>query len=205
MTIVSGLTDHIVIDKDTQNVLFREARTANAFTDEPVTDEQVHAIYDLIKWAPTSFNQQPLRVVLVRTPEARERLVNLMLDSNQAKTRSAPLTAILAADTEFHENLPTQFPVFPQAKDVFFSDDAVREASARMNAALQVAYFILGVRAAGLAAGPMSGFDAAAVDKEFFPDGNCRSLVVVNIGRPGPNAWWDRLPRLAPEEVFTTV
>jgi len=204
MTIASVLTDHIVIDQDAQNVLFRDARTASAFTDEPVTDEQVHAIYDLIKWAPTSFNQQPLRVVLVRTPEARERLVSLMVDSNQAKTRSAPLTAILAADTDFHENLPTQFPVFPQAKDVFFADPAVREASARLNAALQIGYLILGIRAAGLAAGPMSGFDAEAVDKEFFPDGRSRSLVVVNIGRPIPDARWDR-PRLAPEQVFSTV
>lgn len=205
MTIASGLTDHIVIDDDAQDLLFRHARTANSFTDEPVSDEQVHAIYDLVKWAPTSYNQQPLRVVLVRTPEARARLVALMQDSNQAKTAHAPLTAILAADTEFHEHLPSQFPVFPQAKDVIFGDPGFREESARMNAALQVAYFILGVRAAGLAAGPMSGFDAAAVDKEFFPGGTARSLVVMNIGTPGPNAWWDRLPRLEPDQVFTTV
>jgi 3-hydroxypropanoate dehydrogenase len=205
MTTVSGLADQIVIDQHAQGVLFREARTANAFTDEPVTDEQVNAIYDLVKWAPTSFNQQPLRVVLVRTPQARERLVSMMLESNQAKTRSAPLTAILAADLDFHRHLPTQFPVFPQAKDVFYADDTVREQSARMNAALQIGYLILGIRAAGLAAGPMSGFDNDAVDKEFFPDGKSRSLVVVNIGKPGPNAWWDRLPRLAPDEDFTPV
>jgi nitroreductase len=205
MTIATGRTDHILIGEDAQDLLFRNARTANSFTDEPVTDEQVNAIYDLVKWAPTSYNQQPLRVVLVRSQQARERLVPLMLDSNQAKTRSAPLTAILAADTEFHEHLPTQFPVFPQAKDLFFSDPGVREESARMNAALQIGYFILGVRAAGLAAGPMSGFDPAAVDREFFPDGSARSMVVMNIGRPGPNAWWDRLPRLEPGQVFATV
>jgi len=201
----SAATDHIVLDRQAQDMLFREARTANAFTDEPVTDEQVQAIYELVKWAPTSFNQQPLRVVLVRSSDARERLVRLMVDSNQATTRSAPLTAILAADTEFHEHLPTQFPVFPQAKDVFYADEAVREESARMNAALQVGYFILGIRAAGLAAGPMSGFDADAVTKEFFPGGKHRALVVVNIGVPGPNAWWDRLPRLSWDEVFTTA
>jgi 3-hydroxypropanoate dehydrogenase len=205
MTIATGLTEHIAIGEDAQNLLFREARTANSFTDEPVSDEQIRAIYDLVKWAPTSYNQQPLRVVLVRTPEARERLVPLMQDSNQEKTRNAPLTAILAADLQFHEHLPSQFPVFPQAKDVFFSDPAVREESARLNATLQIAYFLLGVRAAGLAAGPMSGFDPAAVDREFFPDGTARSLVVMNIGRPGPNAWWDRLPRLEPAQVFTTV
>lgn len=202
---VTEPTDAFVIDQHAQDVLFRQARTANAFTAEPVGDEQMRALYDLVKWAPTSFNQQPLRVVLVRSDEARERLSNLMMENNREKTRGAPLTAILAADTEFHRFLPTQFPVFPQAKDVFFSDPAVREESARLNAALQVAYFIIGVRALGLAAGPMTGFDAAAVSKEFFPDGDCRALVVVNIGKPGPGAWWDRLARLAYEEVFSEV
>lgn len=205
MTTATGLNDHLAISEDAQNLLFRDARTANSFTNEPVTDAQVDAIYDLVKWAPTSYNQQPLRVVLVRSDSARERLVGYMQDSNQEKTRRAPLTAILAADLNFHEHLPTQFPVFPQAKDVFFSDPAVREESARLNATLQIAYFILGVRAIGLAAGPMTGFDPAGVDREFFPDGTVRSLVVMNIGRPGPNAWWDRLPRLDSAQVFTTI
>ncbi|GDY32753.1 malonic semialdehyde reductase [Gandjariella thermophila] len=198
-------TEHVVLDKHAQDLLFREARTANTFTDEPVSDEQIEAIYDLVKWAPTSFNQQPLRVVLVRSPEARARLVPLMWDNNQEKTKNAPLVAILAADTEFHQHLPTQFPVFPQAKDVFFSDDAVREESARFNAALQVGYFILGIRAIGLAAGPMTGFDFDGVNKEFFAEGTHRALAVVNIGKPGPGAWYDRLPRLAYDQVFRTV
>jgi nitroreductase len=202
---MTAATDHLVIDKQAQDVLFREARTANAFTDEPVGDEQVRAIYDLVKWAPTSFNQQPLRVVLVRSEQARANLVALMAPPNQDKTRAAPLTAILAADTEFHRHMPVQFPVFPEAKDVFFADAAVREESARLNAALQIAYFVIGVRAAGLAAGPMIGFDATAVSREFFPDGRSTALVVMNIGRPGPNAWWDRLPRLEYEQVFGTA
>jgi 3-hydroxypropanoate dehydrogenase len=197
--------DHVVIDRNARDILFHEARTANAFTADEVTDDQVRAIYDLVKWAPTSFNQQPLRVTLVRTPEARERLAGLMFDNNREKTRTAPLTAILAADLNFHEHLPTVFPVFPQAKDVMFGNPAVREESARLNATLQVAYFILGVRAAGLSAGPMTGFDAAAVDREFFPAGDARSLVVVNLGRPAPGAWWDRLPRLDFQQVFTSV
>jgi nitroreductase len=198
-------SDHLVIDKYTQDLLFLDARTANAFTDEPVTEEQVQAIYDLVRWAPTSFNQQPLRVVLVRSPEARERLVALMAPPNREKTRTAPLTAILAADTEFHQHMPTQFPVFPEAKNVFFSDDVVREESARLNAALQVGYLIIGVRAAGLAAGPMVGFDAPAVSQEFFPGGLSRALVVMNIGKAGPDAWWGRLPRLEYGQVFTEV
>jgi nitroreductase len=205
MTTAFDTIDHLAIDQDAQDLLFRQARTANAFTSEPVTDEQLRAVYDLVKWAPTSFNQQPLRVVLVRSPESRERLVPLMFDNNRDKTRNAPLTAILAADVDFHLHLPSLFPGFPQAKDVLFGDPAVREESARLNAALQVAYVIVGIRATGLAAGPMTGFDAAAVDREFFPEGNSRSLVVMNIGRPAPGAWWDRLPRLAYEQVFTAA
>lgn len=201
----TSLGSHIVIGEAAQDVLFRQARTANRFTEDPVTEQQIRALYDLVKWAPTSFNQQPLRIVLVRSPEARERLAQAMWDNNQEKTRQAPLVAILAADLEFHQELPTQFPVFPQAKDVFFSDPGEREASARLNAGLQVAYFILGVRAVGLAAGPMTGFHAPTVDAEFFPDGVHRSLVVVNIGRPAAEgAWYGRLPRLAYDDVVTT-
>jgi 3-hydroxypropanoate dehydrogenase len=197
--------DYITLAEDAQDQLFRRARTANAFTDEPVTEAHVRAIYDLVKWAPTSFNQQPLRVVLVRSAQARARLVEHMWDNNKAKTAAAPLVAVLAADTDFHEELPAQFPVFPDAKDAFFADPEVRRESAVLNAALQVAYFILGVRAAGLAAGPMSGFDPAGVAKEFFPDGVHRPLVVMNIGLPGENAWWERLPRLTFDEVFASV
>ena len=195
----------LVLEATAQDLLFREARTANSFTDEPVTDEQIQAIYDLVKYAPTAFNQQPLRVVLVRSAEARERLVGHLGEGNQAKTAAAPLVAILAADNEFHEELPTQFPVFPQAKDLLFSERATREQSARFNAALQVGYFILGVRAAGLAAGPMTGFNADGINKEFFGDGDHSVLAVVNIGKPGENAWYPRGPRLAFDEVVTTV
>jgi 3-hydroxypropanoate dehydrogenase len=195
----------LVLEATAQDLLFREARTANSFTDEPVTDEQIQAIYDLVKYAPTAFNQQPLRVVLVRSAEARERLVGHLGKGNQAKTTAAPLVAILAADNEFHEELPTQFPVFPEAKDVLFAERAAREQSARFNAALQVGYFILGVRAAGLAAGPMTGFNADGINKEFFGDGDHSVLAVVNIGKPGENAWYPRGPRLAFDEVVTTV
>lgn len=187
-----------------QDLLFREARTANTFTDEPVSDEQMQAVYELIKFAPTSMNQQPLRVVLVRSGDARSRLVQHMLGANQAKTQSAPLVAILAADLNFHEELPTQFPHLPEAKD-YFEDVSARTASARTNALIQVGYFILGIRAAGLAVGPMTGFDAGEVDKEFFPDGVHQSLVVVNIGKPGPDAWHPRLPRLAYRDVVSSV
>ncbi|WUH91233.1 malonic semialdehyde reductase [Streptomyces sp. NBC_00433] len=195
----------LALDPAAQDLLFREARTANTFTAEPVTDEQVQAIYDLVKYGPTAFNQQPLRVVLVRSAEGRERLVRHMGEGNRPKTSTAPLVAILAADNEFHEELPVQFPVFPQAKDVIFAERPTREKSAALNAALQAGYFIIGVRAAGLAAGPMTGFDADGINKEFFPDGEHSVLAVVNIGKPGEDAWFPRNPRLSYDEVVTTV
>jgi len=195
----------LALAPDAQDLLFRQARTANTFTDEPVSDEQVRAIYDLAKWAPTSMNNQPLRVVLVRSPSARDRLVQTLGDGNKAKTAAAPLVAILAADHAFHENFPKTFPHFPGARDMFAADDALRAQTADLNGTLQVAYFILAVRAAGLAAGPMTGYDAEALNGEFFADGQHKVLAVVNIGKPGPAAWMDRLPRLSFDEVVSTV
>ncbi|MFF2365589.1 malonic semialdehyde reductase [Streptomyces sp. NPDC058122] len=194
----------LVLDPTAQDLLFREARTANTFTDEPVTDEQVQAIYDLVKYGPTAFNQSPLRITLVRSPEARERLVQHLAEGNQAKTAAAPLVAILSADNEFHEELPALLPHFPAAKDLFFSERPVRESAAAMNAALQAAYFIIGVRAAGLAAGPMTGADLAGVQKEFLDDDHT-PLMIVNIGKPGEDAWFPRSPRLDADQVITTV
>ncbi|MFB7461382.1 MULTISPECIES: malonic semialdehyde reductase [unclassified Streptomyces] len=194
----------LALDPAAQDLLFREARTANTFTDEPVSEEQVQAIYDLVKYGPTSMNQSPLRITLVRSAEARERLVQHMAEGNQAKTATAPLVAILSADNEFHEELPHLFPHFPQAKDAFFGDRGVREGQASLNAALQAAYFIIGVRAAGLAAGPMTGLDFEGVRKEFLDDDHT-PLMVVNIGKPGEDAWYPRSPRLEFDQVVTTV
>jgi 3-hydroxypropanoate dehydrogenase len=194
----------LALSTEAQDLLFREARTANTFTDEPVTDEQVRAIYDLVKYGPTSANMQPLRVVLVRSPQARERLVRHMSDGNKPKTSAAPLVAILAADEDYHENFPRVFPHRPGMKEAHAANPA-RGQIAEFNAALQAGYFILGVRAAGLAAGPMTGFDADGVAKEFFPEGNKRVLAVVNIGKPGADAWKDRLPRLDYDEVVAEV
>jgi 3-hydroxypropanoate dehydrogenase len=193
------------LEKDAQDLLFRAARTANAFTDEPVGDDVVEAIYDLVKWAPTSMNIQPLRVLLVRSPEARQRLLGHMFEGNRAKTASAPLVAVLTADRNFHDQLPKVFPHFPGARDLFTGDEAARRETARFNGALQVAYFILGVRAAGLAAGPMTGLDAAGVERKFFPAGDREVLAVVNIGRPADNAFHPRNPRLDYAEVVTAA
>lgn len=194
----------LALDPAAQDLLFREARTANTFTSEPVSEEQVRAIYDLVKYGPTSMNQSPLRITLVRSAEARERLVQHMAEGNRAKTATAPLVAILSADNEFHEELPYLFPHFPQAKDVVFGDRVVRESQAALNAALQAAYFIIGIRAAGLAAGPMTGLDFEGVRKEFLDDDHT-PLMVVNIGKPGEDAWYPRSPRLEFDQVVTTV
>ncbi|WP_031465438.1 malonic semialdehyde reductase [Sciscionella sediminilitoris] len=198
-------TELLSIPAEVQDLLFREARTANTFTEEPVSEEQLRAIYDLVKWGPTSMNQQPLRVVLVRSEEARQRLLPHLMEGNRAKTERAPLTALLAADTEFHERLPEVFPHNPDAKNLFAGNEDLRHTNAKLNASLQVAYFIIGVRAAGLAAGPMTGFDGAGIAEEFFPGGTQHPLVAINIGKPGEDAWFGRLPRLSYEDVVTTV
>ncbi|HEX4222766.1 MAG TPA: malonic semialdehyde reductase [Pseudonocardiaceae bacterium] len=198
------MTEHVTLDKTAQDLLFRDARTANTFAAEPVGDDQVAAIYDLIKYAPTAFNSQPLRILLVRSPEARRRLVQHLWHGNRAKTLSAPLVAVLAYDPEFHEHLPTQLPRVPGLRDMFKGKDR-RFVEGSISASLQIGYFILGVRAVGLAAGPMTGLAAEAIDEEFFADTGYRTLVVVNIGRPGENAWFPRGPRLAREQVVATV
>ena len=204
MTTVDLDRPALALSDDAADLLFRQARTANTFTDEPVTDEQLQAVYDLVKNGPTALNAQPLRVLLVRSPEARARLVEHMGGSNKDKTATAPLVAVLGYDVDFHEQLPTVFPHFPGAKDMY-AEEAGRHVAGRDNAYLQAGYLIVGIRAAGLAAGPMGGFDAAGVDAEFFPDGRTRTFLVVNIGTPGPDAWFDRNPRLPYDQVVTTV
>jgi 3-hydroxypropanoate dehydrogenase len=137
----TDFADTLALSRDAQDLLFRSARTANTFTDEPVSDEQVKAIYDLAKWAPTSMNNQPLRILLVRSPQARDRLVRTLTDGNKAKTAAAPLVAVLAADHAFHENFYKTFPHFPGARDMFAANDAMRAHTTELNATLQFAYF----------------------------------------------------------------
>jgi 3-hydroxypropanoate dehydrogenase len=198
-------TDLLELDATARELLFGAARTANTFTEAAVTDEQIRAIHDLVRDGPTAFNSQPLRILLLRSAAARQRLQPHLAEPNRAKTAGAPLAAILAADTAFHEHLPRTFPHRPGLADRLDTDAAGRQAQARFNAAIQIGYLIVGIRAAGLSAGPMAGFDPVGVDAEFFPDGRLRSLLVVNIGHPGPDAWTDRLPRLEHDDVVRTV
>jgi 3-hydroxypropanoate dehydrogenase len=183
-------------------LLFTAARTANTFAPTPVSDEELAAIWELAKWPPTAANIQPLRVVFVRTPEGKARLVPHMNEGNRAKTASAPAVAVLAIDSQFHEHIPTLLPFRPELKDVFDANEEMRTGTGAYNAALQAGYFLLAVRAHGLAAGPMAGFDAAGLDADFFPDGRLHATLVVNIGHPGADPWFDRLPRLDAENVI---
>lgn len=193
------------LDDTGRSLLFTDARTANTFADTPVTDEELVGIWDLAKWAPTSANLQPLRVLYVNSAEGRERLVAHMSEGNREKTLSAPAVAVLAVDSRFHEHAPTVMPFMPQLRDIFEANEDARTGSARLNSALQAGYFVLAVRAQGLAAGPMTGFDADAIDADFFPDGRLNTLMVVNIGHPGEGAFRDRLPRLDVAEVIDFV
>ncbi|WP_328295325.1 malonic semialdehyde reductase [Kineococcus sp. NBC_00420] len=185
--------------------LFGDAHTANTFADTPVTDEQLAQVWELARWAPTGANLQPMRVLFVRTPEAKARLVPLLNDTNRDRAASAPVTAVLAVDDRFHDAIPTVAPFMAGMQPVLEENAAMRESMGSYSAAMQAGYFILAVRALGLAAGPMGGFDKAAVDAEFFAGTDWRSHLVVNIGYPGPDAFRPRLPRLDVEDVVRFV
>lgn len=194
------MTTPYVIDAAAQDVLFRSARTANTFTDDPVTDEQITALYDLVQWGPTTMNTQPMRLVLARSAEARAMVLDHLLPGNRAKSEQAPLIAVVAADTNYHDKLDRTFPHLPGARDLH-ADETRRIATARHQTWLQAGYLIVGIRAIGLAAGPMLGYDAAGLDAAMFAGTGLVSVMVVNIGRPGPDAWRERLPRLPFDEV----
>lgn len=192
------------IDAQAADQLFREARTAYRFTDEPVSAEQLAEIYDLVRHAPTAMNTQPLRVVFVRSEEAKVRLLPLLAEGNRAKSESAPVVAILAADTDFHEHLPRLLPMAPGARDRF-AEEAGRVQAATFNATLQAGYFILAVRAVGLDAGPMGGFDHAGIDAEFFAGTSVRSLLVVNIGHVAEGGNHPRKPHMEFDQAVTVL
>jgi len=189
------------LDAAGRALLFTGARTANTFAATPVDDSELAQIWELARWAPTAANTQPLRVLYVSTGPGRDRLVEHMQDGNKAKTASAPAVAVLAVDTRFHEHIPALLPYKPELREVFQANEAMRDATGTFNATLQAGYFILSVRALGLAAGPMAGFDGPGLDADFFPDGRWRSILVVNIGHPGTDPWLGRLPRLDPDDA----
>ncbi|MDV7353719.1 malonic semialdehyde reductase [Rhodococcus oxybenzonivorans] len=198
---VNGNSTIECLDDAARDLLFAGARTVNNFAPTPVSDDELAQIWEMTRWAPTAANSQPMRVQFIRTDAARRRLLNHLDEGNRGKTASAPVTAILAIDSEFHEHLPRLLPIRPQIRDVFADNNVLRERTGNFNAALQAGYFVLAIRAAGLAAGPMAGFDPTGIDAEFFSETSWRSILVVNIGHPGENPWFERLPRLDPAET----
>jgi len=195
----------LALDDKAQDLLFREAHTAVNFSDEPVSDEQIAEIWELIRWAPTGGNASPGRLLIVRSPQARERLVAHMGESNRAKTLAAPLTVVVAADTRFHELWPKISPSRAEGAARLEDDPDARERLAMLSGTLVTAYFLIGVRAAGLAAGPMGGFNRAGVDGEFFPDGRWRSILVVNVGVAADESPPERQGRLEFADVARVV
>jgi 3-hydroxypropanoate dehydrogenase len=175
--------------------LFREARTYNGWLDKPVSDAQIEAIYDLLKMAPTSANMQPARIVWVKSDAGKTKLAALASEANAPKIVAAPVTAIIGYDIDFHDELPWLFP-HTDARSWFTGDERAREQGAFRNSSLQGAYLILAARALGLDCGPMSGFDNAKVDAEFFADEpRHRSNFICSIGYGDPSTIFDRSPR----------
>ncbi len=174
---------------------FLDARSFNRFADRPVSAETLQQLYDLAKWGPTAMNSQPARFVFVTSPEAKARLARSLSPGNVEKTLAAPVTVIVAQDTAFYEHLPTQFPAY-DAKPMFEANPAMAASTAFRNSSLQGAYLIVTARLLGLDAGPMSGFDAAKLDAEFFPDGRWQSNFIINLGYGDAAGNHPRGPRL---------
>ena len=188
------------IDARALDVLFREARTHNGWQAKPVPESLLHELFDLAKMAPTSANCSPMRVVFVTTPAGKARLKPALAPGNLDKTMAAPVTAIIAQDTLFYEHLPTLFP-HADAKSWFVGNDALIQGTMVRNATLQGAYLMLAARAVGLDCGPMSGFDPAKLNAEFFPDGRFQVNFLCNLGYGDPSKLFGRSPRFAFEDV----
>lgn len=189
------------LDDDGLDLIFRNARTHNVWLPIPVPEAILREIWNVMKFGPTSANCSPLRIVFVQSPEAKERLVACMIESNQAKTRMAPVTAIFAMDLEFYEKLPRLFPHNQTARSWFAGKPELIKETAFRNSSLQGAYFIIAARALGLDCGPMSGFDADKVNAEFFADGKLRVNFVCSLGHGDASKLFPRSPRLDFDEA----
>lgn len=206
--------DHL--NDDGLNIIFRDARTHYNWLARPVGDDLLHQLYNLMKWGPTSANCCPARILFLRTLEAKERLRPSLIAGNVEKTMAAPVVAIIAFDSRFYEQLPTLFPSTPGMKTMFEKSSALAESTALRNGSLQGAYFIIAARSLGLDCGPMSGFDNAKLDAEFFPDlslsktaskgdfiaaGPVKSNFLCNLGYGDASKLLPRGPRLNFEEA----
>jgi 3-hydroxypropanoate dehydrogenase len=189
------------LESNACKLLFTEAQTANLFIDKPVAPELLRDIYNLMKWGPTSMNSCPARIAFLTSPEAKTRLIPAAFDGNVARINSAPVVAIIAQDMEFFQHLPHLFPHAPESKKIFEDNEFAAEATAFRNSSIQGAFFIIAARAKGLDCGPMSGFDNARVDKEFFGGTHLKSNFLCTIGYADPAAAYPRAPRFEFEEI----
>jgi 3-hydroxypropanoate dehydrogenase len=191
---------HKTVDEKALAQIFTEARTHNVFLDRPVSDELLKKAVDLAKMGPTSANQSPLRVLFLRSQVAKERLRPALSPGNLDKTMSAPVVAITAYDEKFYDHLPFLMP-HRDMRSYFSGNPALAARSAFQNGTLQVAYLLIALRAVGLDTGPMTGFDNAKVDSEFFPEGTVRSNVLINIGYGDHEKLFPRSPRFSFGEI----
>ena len=207
------------VSEDALAQLFRGARTYTAWRDIPVSDDTLHQLYDLMKWPPTSANSNPARLVFIRSLAAKQRLVPALSPGNVQKVLTAPVTVIIAYDLKFYEKRAKLFPHNPRMRDHFAAAPELVETTARRNSSLQGAYLILAARALGLDCGPLSGFDNAKVDEEFFaagkpcedcdqeffPEGHVKSNFLCNLGYGDPATLHQRMPRLAFNEACSVL
>ena len=185
----------MALDDAALDTLFREARTHNKFKPDPVTDDELRALFDLLKWGPTSANTSPARFLFLRTPYVKEKLRPALSAGNTEKTMAAPVTVIVAYDPKFYEHLPRLFPHNLDAQNWFTENPAFAEETAFRNGTLQGAYLIMAARAMGLDCGPMSGFDKAKVDEAFLADRGWKSNFLMNLGHGDPAGVYPRSPR----------
>jgi 3-hydroxypropanoate dehydrogenase len=196
--------DMTMIDDTALHTLFYDARTHNGWLDKPVTDAQLQQIYDLLKWAPTSANCSPARIVFVKSAEEKEKLLACMAPGNVEKTKAAPVTAIIGMDMAFYDKLPQLF-LHADAKSWFVGNQPLIDGSAFRNSSLQGGYFILAARAIGLDCGPMSGFDPDKVNAAFFSDTSVKANFICNLGYGDAAKLYERSPRLAFEEACKII
>ena len=185
--------------------LFFDARSYNGWLDGPVAEDQLRRLYDILKMGPTSFNCCPARFVFLSTPEAKNRIEPHLRPNNVHKVMTAPVVAIIAHDSLFYDRMPQLTPHRPETRDFFAGNEELARVTAFRNGTLQGAYFLIAARAVGLDCGPMSGFDNAGVDAEFFPDGQYRSNFICGLGSGDPESLFGRLPRLEFDEACTVL
>lgn len=187
------------------DIIFRSARSYNGWLDRPVSDVTLQAVYDLLKYGPTSANCSPARFVFVKSEAEKARLRPHLLGSNVDKVMTAPVCVIVGMHTKFYDRIPELFPHMPEARDWFAPNPQAANDTMFRNASLQGAYLMIAARALGLDCGPMSGFDNAGVDADFFPEGDIKSNFLCSLGYGDPASIFDRSPRLSFADACTIV